>query len=190
MDKFGETSMEGNTLTTFNLNNGSLKTSEAHSHLVPQIPPASWWNTSHKHYWHSFWVSWDEKWIRKASTDLWHKSTKQNYQKEELWKILLTLAIRNKEPWQVVYINCTGPWDILYKSDITDKTITYKLNLLTITDACSGWTEFVFIKNKSAQHTAHLFDVNCRCQYPQPQKFVYNNGSKFIGFQFQDMLES
>ncbi|KAL7465162.1 hypothetical protein ACHAXS_005488 [Conticribra weissflogii] len=110
--------------------------------------------------------------------------------KKAYGKIPLTPALRDKEPWQVVHIDCTGPWDILYKSDITNKTITYKLNLLTITDACLGWTEFAVTKNKTAQHTAHLFNINWLCQYPCPQKVVYDNGSKFIGFKFQEMLES
>jgi len=90
----------------------------------------------------------------------------------------------------VVHIDCTGPWDIQYENDITGEIQNQKLDLLTISDACLGWVEFLVMKNKTAKHTAHLFDINWLCRYPRPRRVIYDNGSEFIGFEFQELLES
>ncbi len=110
--------------------------------------------------------------------------------KKQYGKIPLTPALQDKEPWQVVHIDCTSPWDLQFLNDITQKVETHKLDLLTIADACLGWTEFAVMKNTTSKHTAHLFDTNWLCHYPRPQKVVYNNGSEFIGWEFQELLDS
>ncbi len=110
--------------------------------------------------------------------------------KKQYGKIPLTPALRDKEPWQTIHIDCTGPWDITYENEITRELQTQKLDLLTISDACLGWVEFIVMKNKTAKHTAHLFDIHWLCRYPRPQRVIYDNGSEFIGFEFQELLES
>ncbi len=82
--------------------------------------------------------------------------------KEQYGKIPLTPALRDKEPWEVVHINCTSPWDIQYENKVTGEIENQKLDLLTISDA----VEFLVMKNKMAKHTAHLFDINWLCRYP------------------------
>ncbi len=79
--------------------------------------------------------------------------------KKQYGKIPLTPALWGKEPWEVVYINCTGPWDIQYKRS-RGRNPNQKLDLLTISNACLGWVKFLVMKNKMAKHTAHLFDIS------------------------------
>ncbi len=160
IDKFSEITMKGYTLTTFN---GKIWVPQSlQKHLLV------WYHKSRQH-------AGATRLIKTISIHLGFPGLRSDTcqrnkitGKKAYGKIPLTPALRDKEPWQIVHIDCTGPWDILYKSDIMNKTITYKLNLLTITDACLGWTEFAVMKNKTAQHTAHLFDVNWLCRYPHP----------------------
>ena len=127
-----------------------------------------------------------EELVRSCDTCQRHKITG----KKQYGKIPLTPALRDKEPWQVVHIDCNGPWDIQYENEITGEQQNQKLNLLTISDACLGWVEFLVMKNKTAKHTAHLFDIHWLCRYPRPQRVIYDNGSEFMGFEFQELLES
>ena len=45
-------------------------------------------------------------------------------------------------------------------------------------------------KKKAAKHATILFDVNSLCLYPRPEHVVYDNGSKMIGCEFQEMLKN
>ncbi len=87
-------------------------------------------------------------------------------------------------------MDCTGPWDITSKNEITKELQTEKLDLLTILDACLGWVKLIMMKIKMAKYTAHLFDIYWLYQYPQPKQVIYNNGSELIGFEFQELHES
>eukprot|EP00957_Ditylum_brightwellii_P123131 9388161-Ditylum_brightwellii.AAC.2 len=46
------------------------------------------------------------------------------------------------------------------------------------------------MKKKKSRYTAHTFDMNWLCRYPCPEEVIHDNGSEFIGKEFQDLLHS
>ena len=60
----------------------------------------------------------------------------------------------------------------------------------TAVDKATGWPEIVAISDKQGQTLATLFDEAWLYQYPRPRRAVYNNGSEFIVFKFQELLRS
>ncbi len=89
-----------------------------------------------------------------------------NTNKKAYGKILLTSALRNKNQWETVHLDCCGPWTIRYHNKDTRKILTFKIHLLSIAKACTGWNEFSQIKTASLIVTATAFDKNCLCRYP------------------------
>ena len=83
-----------------------------------------------------------------------------------------------------MHIDFTGPWEIHHQNDISGEITMFKLDLLTMSDAFHGWTEFAMMKNKAAKYVTIMFDVNWLCQYPRPEHLVYHNGNEFIGWEF------
>ena len=51
-------------------------------------------------------------------------------------------------------------------------------------------TGIVAISNKRGETIAMLFDKAWLCRYPRPRRVVYDYGSEFIGFEFQELLLS
>ncbi len=101
-----------------------------------------------------------------------------------------TPALCNKEPWEVIHLDCTGPWTIWVQNEITNEVFKMDINLLTMINACTGWVEFATMLKKTAIHTAKLFNKHWLCHYPCPCTSVFDNGTKFIGTHFQEMLAS
>jgi hypothetical protein len=104
----------------------------------------------------------------------------------------IPLPLHNKLlPWEEVHVDLIGPWDVRYNSTaIPGKTTVEKIQALTIMDKATGWPEFVAIKNKTSYHIALLFDSEWLCRYPRPSKVVYDNGTEFTGYEFQELLQS
>ena len=77
----------------------------------------------------------------------------------------------------------------LYKLvDSTGKT--YTLNDMTMADPASGWFEIVEVPNKGAETTSLLLDLIWLSRYPRPMQCIFDNGSEFLGKEFQELLES
>ena len=132
--------------------------------------------------------------IRAAIEDLIkHCEECQRYKitgKRQYGILPLTPALRDTKPWEVVHVDCCGPWNVKYEDLLTATVVQQKIQLLTMVDACLGWPEFAVIHNMTAKHIAHAFDRSWLCRYPRPSKCIYDNGSEFIGREFQEMLES
>ena len=127
---------------------------------------------------------------RKNSEELQHLSAMQAYSCKKYGKI--PLPANNKlTPWEEIHVDLIGPWDVRYNSkDVPGKSTIEKIHALTIIDKATGWPEFIAICNKSSNHIALLFDSNWLCRYPRPAKVVFDNGTEFVGQEFQEMLES
>ena len=85
-------------------------------------------------------------------------------------KIPLTSALRDKQPWEVVHINCCGPWKIRWHDDESGRMHSFEIHLLSMVDACTAWSKFCRIKMESALATSSGFDRKWLCRYPRPRK--------------------
>jgi hypothetical protein len=98
---------------------------------------------------------------------------------------------RHYKPWEEIYVDLIGPWDVRYNSSsVPGKTTVEKIQALTIIDKATGWPEFVALRNKTSYHVAISFDSKWLCRYPRPAQVVFDNGTEFTGQKFQELLES
>jgi len=94
-------------------------------------------------------------------------------------------------PWEEVHMDLVGPWDVQYNSTtVPGRSTIEKIHALTALDKATGWPEFTAILNKTSYHVAILFDSTWLCHYPRPVRVVYDNGTKFVGQEFQELLQS
>ena len=83
-----------------------------------------------------------------------------------------------------------GPWKVHFKLTTTGRALTQQVKGLTAVDKATGWPEIIAIPNKRGVTVASLFDEAWMCRYPRPRRVVYDNGSEFVGFEFQELLGS
>jgi hypothetical protein len=110
--------------------------------------------------------------------------------KKHMEIIPLTSALRDKQPWEVVHIDCCGPWKIRWHGDKSGRVHSFEIHLLSMVDACTAWSKFCCIKMASSLATSSGFDKNWLCRYPRPRKVVQDNGNEFMGSNFQEFLDS
>ena len=58
----------------------------------------------------------------------------------------------------------------------------------TVIDDATTWPEVIQLEAKSAYHLARKFDAHWLCRYPRPKMVVFDNGGKFVGREFQELL--
>ena len=105
-------------------------------------------------------------------------------------KIPLNPALRGKNPWDKVQVDCCGPWTIRYHNEVTGKISSFQIHLLSMVDVCNGWPEFARINSANSIATAKAFDKNWLCRYPRPLECGHDNGKEFLGIEFQELLTS
>ena len=127
-----------------------------------------------------------EKYV--ASCDSCQRNKHSN--KKSHGKIPLTPALRDKNPWDKVQVDCCGPWTIRYQNDITGRITSFRIHLLSMIDVCTGWPEFARIESANSIATAKAFDKSWLCRYPRPMECGHDNGKEFIGIEFQELLAS
>ncbi len=110
--------------------------------------------------------------------------------KKQYSKLPLVPALRNKNPWEKVHVDCGGPWKICYTNEETGAITTFEVHILAIVDACTKWTEFVRIESASSIATAKAFDIEWLCRYPRPSECCHDNGNEFVGIEFQELFDS
>ena len=95
---------------------------------------------------------------------------------------------RSTRPFEVVQVDCCGPWKINVQCRRPKKTVTKEVHAVTIIDDAAGWPEIVRLEGKTAYHLAKKFDAQWLCQYPRPDKVICDNCGEFIGREFQELL--
>ena len=84
-----------------------------------------------------------------------------------------------------------GPWIIPQPpSQSPTNSEPTKLNALTIIDLATCLMELVAIPNKETLTVARALDRAWFSRYPRPVECVHDNGSEFVGIEFQEMLQS
>ena len=86
-------------------------------------------------------------------------------------------------PWRDVAVDLIGPWMLTWQG----YTITF--NALSVIDQCTNMLELQQIQNKTAAHVGMHFQNCWLSRYPRPTQVVYDQGTKFVGKGFQDVLE-
>ena len=123
-----------------------------------------------------------------ATCDSCQRNKQSN--KKQYGKLPLVSALRNKNPWERVHVDCGGPWKIRFTKGETGTITSFDVHLLAIVDACTKWTEFVRIDSASSIATAKAFDREWLCRYPRPSECCHDNGNEFVGIEFQELLDS
>lgn len=86
-------------------------------------------------------------------------------------------------PWEQIAVDLIGPWEI----EIDNQKISF--SALTIIDLVTNLTEIVRIRNKSSAHIAQLVEQTWLARYPMPQHIIYDQGTEFTGYHFQQMCD-
>jgi hypothetical protein len=105
-------------------------------------------------------------------------------------KLPLVPALRDKEPFEKVHVNCAGPWTVRVKDDLDSVESPYQIHILSMVDACSSWCELALIPTANSKSVAAQFDANWLCRYPRPSEVGHDNGNEFMGEEFQELLIS
>ena len=93
------------------------------------------------------------------------------------------------DPFHTVQIDLIGPWKIEIAQ--TNSTVTVKeIKAVTAIDVGTLLLEIVPYHNRKAVSIANIFDQEWLCRYPRPARVIHDNGSEFIGAEFQEMLHS
>jgi hypothetical protein len=86
-------------------------------------------------------------------------------------------------PWHEVAVDLIGPWTIkLHGQEL-------KFSALTSIDTVTNYPELTRINNKTSEHVAQQFENSWLSRYPRPMRCIYDQGSEFIGHEFQAMLD-
>ncbi len=89
------------------------------------------------------------------------------------------------KPWDTLCVDLVGPYSV---TDKHGKELS--LHAMTMCDPATGWFEIVEIPNKKSVTCALLLDRTWFSRYPRPKRCIFDNGSEFLGKDFQEMLES
>ena len=103
--------------------------------------------------------------------------------------IPLTTTKRDN-PWSDIHIDIVGPWTITVTNEETGKRIEEKIQALTCSCASLGWLESIQCDSKTFFHISKKFDIHWLYRYPRPNRVIYDNGGKFTGCEFQELLNS
>ncbi len=80
-----------------------------------------------------------EKYVNSCDSCQRNKTTN----KKPYGKIPLVPALCDKNPWEVIHIDCCGPWKVKWHDSETREKKSIEIHLLSILDECTGWSEFV-----------------------------------------------
>jgi transposase InsO family protein len=85
-------------------------------------------------------------------------------------------------PFQEVAIDLIGPWRVTLPNE------TYEFYALTCIDMATNFPEAIRIRNKTASHVGMQFENIWLARYPRPMRCIHDQGTEFIGADFQYIL--
>jgi hypothetical protein len=85
----------------------------------------------------------------------------------------------------------SGPWTIHTDVPRRKRQALPKLDplVLRIMDNDTNLLEMMDMLSKSSVLVAKAFDILWLCRYPRPLECIFDAGTEFTGFEFQDMLQ-
>ena len=93
-------------------------------------------------------------------------------------------------PWHCVAIDSTGPWKTQFKKSQTGKMVDVSMSALEMIDQGTNYPDITSLANKESECIAKKFDNAWLCRHPCPSEIRHNNGGKFTGHGFQQILHS
>ena len=81
-------------------------------------------------------------------------------------------------------VDLIGPYEVQFKNQ------RVQLRCLTMIDVRTRWFEIVRVKRKDAELVALNFDRVWLSRYPRPARCLHDNGTEFMGAEFQELLTS
>ena len=85
-------------------------------------------------------------------------------------------------PFSEIAVDLIGPWSIHVK----DRKLKFKA--LTIIDIVTNYPEIIRIDNKNAFYIATQLENAWLSRYPRPMRIIFDQGSEFIGREFQQVI--
>jgi hypothetical protein len=85
-------------------------------------------------------------------------------------------------PFQEVAVDLIGPWRVTVQNE------TIEFYALTCIDIATNFPEAIRIRSKHASHVGMQFENIWLSQYPRPMKCIHDQGTEFIGANFQEVL--
>ena len=92
-------------------------------------------------------------------------------------------------PFKDIQIDLAGLWKV-YVLQSSDKQTAKVVWVLTILDVGSEWIKVQPIPNKQNKNIVKVFDNEWLYRYLRPQAVTYDTRGEFLGFKFQDILQS
>ena len=86
-------------------------------------------------------------------------------------------------PWREIAVDSIGPWTL----EVQGHFIEFRA--LTVIDTVTNLVEIVRLDNSSASNAALKFQNTWLARYPKPMQCIYDQGTEFTGYRFQQMLE-
>jgi hypothetical protein len=85
-------------------------------------------------------------------------------------------------PFQEVAVDLIGPWRVTVQNE------TIEFHALTCIDMSTNFPEAIRIRSKHASHVGMHFKNIWLSRYPRPMKCIHDQGTEFIGADFQEVL--
>jgi Integrase core domain len=104
-----------------------------------------------------------------------YKNVQQGHSTTAPWEADILL-------WSHVAVDTIGPWTLSVQNR------QERFYALTIIDMVTNLTEIVRLFNCTSAHAAAVFTNTWLAWYPKPTSCIYDQGSEFIGWAFQNML--
>lgn len=86
-------------------------------------------------------------------------------------------------PWNEVAVDLIGPWTIVINGN------EIKFHALTCIDPVTNLVEIQRLEAITAEAVGQMFENLWLSRYPRPNRCIHDNGSEFIGSEFQEVLE-
>jgi transposase InsO family protein len=85
-------------------------------------------------------------------------------------------------PWREIAVDTIGPWTL----EVGGHSIEFRA--LTIIDMVTNLVELKRLDNMTAAHVGLQLETQWLARYPRPLYCVHDQGTEFIGYQFQRVL--
>ena len=92
--------------------------------------------------------------------------------------------------WDTIHVDLAGSWTVKFQLKDNGKMLTKQVQCFTAVKNATGFPGIIGINNKRSESIARLFGKEWLSRYLRPRRVVYDNGSEFVGYKFQELLDN